>query len=64
MDVSAVAFAATQMSQAGTANAVQLAVLRKALDIQAQAALQLIDAASQVTRSNPPNLGNQIDTFA
>jgi len=64
MDVSAVALAATQMSQAGTANAVQLAVLRKALDIQAQAALQLIDAASQVTRSNPPNLGNQIDTFA
>jgi hypothetical protein len=64
MDVSAVALAATQMSQAGTANAVQLAVLKKALDIQAQAALQLIDAASQVTRSNPPNLGNQIDTFA
>jgi hypothetical protein len=64
MDVSAVALAATEMSQAGTANAVQLAVLKKALDIQAQTALQLIEAASQVTRSNPPNLGNQVDVFA
>jgi hypothetical protein len=64
MDVSAIALAATESSQAGTANAVQLAVLKKALDIQAQTSLQLIEAASQVTRSNPPNLGNQIDIFA
>jgi hypothetical protein len=52
------------MSQARTAEAVQITVLKKALDIQAQGALQLIQAASQVISTNPPNLGNQIDTMA
>ena len=64
MDISAVALAATEMNQSGTANAVQLAVLKKAMDIQAQAALELIQAVSPAKTSNPPNLGNQVDTFA
>jgi hypothetical protein len=64
MDISGIALAATEISQARTANAVQLAVLKEAMDIQAQAALQLVQAASQVMRSNPPNLGNQVDVFA
>jgi hypothetical protein len=64
MDVTAIAALATDMSQARTAEAVQITVLKKALDIQAQGALQLIQAASQVISTNPPNLGNQIDTMA
>jgi hypothetical protein len=64
MDVTAIASLATDMSQARTAEAVQITVLKKALDIQAQGALQLIQAASQVISTNPPNLGNQIDTMA
>jgi hypothetical protein len=43
---------------------VQLAVLKKAMDIQAQGAMQLIQAAAQVIPNNPPNLGNQVDVFA
>jgi hypothetical protein len=64
MDVSAIASMATGMSQARTAEALQVAVLKKALDIQAQGALQLIEAASQVIPSNPPHLGNAVDTVA
>ncbi len=52
------------MSQARTVDAVQIAVLKKALDIQAQGAMQLVEAAAQVIPNNPPNLGNHIDTSA
>lgn len=64
MDVSSIAALATDLTQAKTAQAVQLAVLKQAMDIQAQGAMQLIQAAAQVIPSNPPNLGNRIDTFA
>ena len=64
MDVSAIASMATEMSQARTTEALQVAVLKKALDIQAQGALQLIEAASLVIPSNPPHLGNAVDTVA
>lgn len=64
MDISAITSQATSMSQAATTQAIQIAVLKKAIDIDAQGALQLIEAASNVISSNPPNLGNNIDTFA
>jgi len=66
MDVTAIAALATQMSQARTAEAAQVAVLRKALDLQGQGALQLLQAAVQAPQAanNPPNLGNRVDTFA
>ena len=64
MDVSAIATMATEMSQARTAEAVQVAVLKKALDLQEQGAMQLVAAASQVIPSNPPHLGTAVDTVA
>ena len=64
MDVSSIAALATGMSQARTGEAVQIAVLKKAIDIQAEGAMQLLEAVSQVIPSNPPNLGNRVDTFA
>jgi hypothetical protein len=64
MDVLGIAAAASDMAQSRLANAVQIAVLKKAMDIESQAALQLVEAAAQVIPANPPNLGNQIDTFA
>lgn len=66
MDVSALAAVATEMSQVRTATAVSTTVLKKALDIQAQGAAQLIEAATQSmqTANNPPHLGNTVDTFA
>lgn len=65
MDVLAIASLATQMSQLATANAVQLAVLKKAMNVEAEGAGQLVQAAVQAIQAhNPPNLGNVIDTFA
>ena len=65
MDTLSIASLATEMSQARTAQAVQLTVLKKALDVEAQGALQLVQAAAQVVpTANPPNLGNRVDTFA
>lgn len=64
MDAVSIASLATDLSQARTAQSVQLAVLKKAIDIQAQGALQLVQAAAEVIPSNPPHLGNSVDTFA
>lgn len=66
MDVNAIASVATQMSQARTADAVSVAVLKKALDLQGQGALQLLQAAtlSMAAVNNPPHLGNNVDLFA
>lgn len=66
MDVSTIATLATDMAQQRSAVEVSTAVLKKALDIQAQSAAQLIQAATQsmAAYSNPSHLGNSIDTFA
>jgi hypothetical protein len=61
MDVTSLATIATRMSQAQTQSAVQLAVLKKAMDTQAQGAMQLIQAVAQSTPNNPPHLGNHVD---
>lgn len=50
------------LSQAKTGDAVGITMLKKAMDLQAQSAAQLIQAAGQT--NNPPNLGNRIDTSA
>lgn len=64
MEITGIAASATAMSQAETATAVQMAVLKKALDIEGQSALQLVQAATQTGYNNPPNLGNRVDIFA
>lgn len=64
MDISNVGSISSVLSQAQTGDAIGIAVLRKALDLQAQTATQLIEALPQVAASNPPNLGNTVNTFA
>ena len=64
MDTSGIATLATSMSQARTSEAVQLSVLKKAMDINTQNGLQLVQNASKVVANNPPHLGNLIDTTA
>jgi len=61
--VVAIAASATRMAQAQTYDAVQVAVLRKALSLSEEMALALLRAAAQ-SRPNPPHLGNNIDTWA
>lgn len=64
MEVSAIAALATEISQNQNAAALQVAVLRKALDIEQENARQLVDAAAQVISNNPAHLGKRIDTSA
>lgn len=64
MDISGIAASATSLTQNETANAVQMAVLKKALEVEGQSALQLVQAATQTSYNNPPNLGNSVDIFA
>jgi len=66
MDVTNLAAVATTMAQTRTADAVSTAVLKKALDLQAQGAAQLIQAATQSLQAynNPPHLGSRIDVSA
>lgn len=59
MDVGAIASVATEQSQSQTAQAIQVAVLKKALTIQEQSAAQLL----QTIPSNPSHLGNNADLF-
>jgi hypothetical protein len=63
MDISSVGSLSTALSSSATGDAVGIQVLRKALDIQEQGAMQLLQALPQVS-SNPPNLGNSIDVKA
>lgn len=64
MDISSVGSVPSSLSQASTGDAVAISVLKKAIDIQAQNAVQLIQALPQPAASNPPNLGNNVNTFA
>ncbi len=65
MDVTAIVSVAVEMAQTRTAEAVSVAVLKRALDIQAQGEVQLVQAAVQSMpgAGNPPHLGNFIDIF-
>lgn len=62
MDISGLASAASAASQAQTGDAVAIAVLKKATEIQEDSALQLLQALPQV--NNPPHLGNSVDIRA
>jgi len=64
MEMSSVSALTSGMGSPGAADVVQLTVLKKAMDIKAQGALQLIQAASNIIPSRPPHLGNSIDTVA
>lgn len=64
MDTVSIAALASDLSQTRAQSAVQLAVLKKAMDIEAQGAMQLVQAAVQAAPTNPPNLGNGVDVFA
>lgn len=64
MDVSTLASQAVATTTQQTRDAISIAVLKKTLEIQANSATMLMDALAQQAASNPPNLGNNIDTTA
>jgi hypothetical protein len=64
MSINSLGSVPATLSQAPIGDAIAIAVLKKAIDIQAQSAMQLIQALPQAAASNPPNLGNSVNTFA
>lgn len=68
MDISlnsAIVNAASSMQQQETAQAVQVSVLKKAMDIQSTAAMQLLDALPQApSLASSGSLGTQLNTYA
>ena len=64
MDISSTGSVSATLAQASTGDAVATSVMKKALDIQAQNAMQLIQALPLPSTNNPPNLGNKVNTFA
>ena len=63
MDVGSIANLATGMAQQRIDQSVSVAVLRKALDMQASGAAMLI-AALPAPATLPPNLGQNVNTTA
>ncbi len=63
MDVTSIGSLSTALTQVSTDEAASMLVLKKAIDIQEQSALQLLQALPQAA-NNPPNLGNSIDVKA
>ena len=64
MEISSVGSIVAAVSQAPSGDDVGIAVLKKALDFEAQSALQLIQALPQPAASGPANLGQGVNTFA
>lgn len=65
MEVRNIANLATTMAATGTTQAVGVAVLKKAIDIQASSATALLEALPPATGANlPPHLGRNINTTA
>ena len=64
MDTASIGSLSTALSQAQVGDAVGTLVLKKAMDIQAQGAIQLLQALPQPQSVNPPNLGNSVDVSA
>jgi len=65
MDTTTIASLASYIPTSGVSQRVGIAVLNKALDIQATNALALIQALPQPARVNlPAHLGQNIDTTA
>lgn len=64
MDISSVGSISSATSQAQVGDAVSIAVLKKAIDLQVQGALQLIESLPQPATNSPPNLGQGVNTFA
>lgn len=64
MEIGNIASLATNMSQERSQQAIGVAVLKKALDAQAGAAMALVQAIPQAQSNLPANLGQNIDVTA
>lgn len=64
MDSNPIAAVTSAIARAQAQDSAQMALLRRALDLEAQNKLALVSAATAGAAANPPNLGNAVDTYA
>jgi hypothetical protein len=66
MDVTGIAKLATSMAETGTRQEADIAILKRAQQIESATATQLLDAikATPTVQNLPPNLGTKINTTA
>lgn len=64
MAVNLVSGANAALNNTAGNEAVSIAVLKKAIDLQAQGAAQLLQALPTPSSNNPPHLGKHLNTFA
>ncbi len=64
MDIGSVGSVSAALSQASSGDAVAILVMKKAMDIQAQGAIQLIAALPAPATVNPPGVGGNVNIFA
>jgi hypothetical protein len=65
MDVQNIAQLAVNLATTTTNQAIGIAVLKKAMDVQASSAAAMLEALPPVSGANlPPHLGQNIDTTA
>jgi hypothetical protein len=65
MDITSASSVSAALAGAQTGSAVGTAVLKKALDLQAQNAMQMLESVPKPAQyNNPPNVGQSVDTFA
>jgi hypothetical protein len=65
MEISGIVNLATSMQAASTEQAIGIAVLKKAIDIQAAGAMALLEAIPAAPSANlPPHLGQNINITA
>lgn len=65
MEVKNIAHLATTIATTATNQAIGIAVLKKAADVQASSATALLEALPPATSANlPPHLGQKINTTA
>lgn len=64
MDVMGIAKLATSIAETGTRQDVNIAVMKRAQDIQASTATQLLASVQAPAQNLPPHLGNHVNTTA
>lgn len=64
MEISSIGSISARASSEANGDAVAIAVLKKALDIQAQMAMQLIAALPQSASGTTATQGNAVNTYA
>ena len=65
MEVNQIAQLATSLATTATSQAIGIAVMKKAMDVQASTATAMLEALPPATGANlPPHLGQNINTTA